>query len=387
MVGGGGGGGKDVPFYKTLTAIVAFTSTNIGLNIFNSWALRRHHWPDFEFPIFYTMWHMLVTSMAALLLLATVNPAPTGMPTRAQFWAYRHGLLAIAACTTCNTGLNNMSLTMVSLYINQVIKACAPLPTAFFSYLLAGKTFSRPVITSVAAIVLGSILANAHAMTQKGGSENSLFGVLICATSLLANALKPVLAMKTMDSSNSDLPKLAPTVVLFYDAGLSFFFMLTYWLLSSERDASLHYLEDPHTTFVGVGIVLVGASMAFGFNLAVYYFVLYTSALTSTVGANAIKILLITVSALSAGVSDFLSWFGISLVVAAMGMYAYLNFTEKKPPPKEPAPTKNVPPPAGISCVPPSGLAYAAHACRSTEHTPLVNDQTPTHSGNGGSRV
>jgi hypothetical protein len=49
-----------------------------------------------------------------------------------------------------------------------------------------------------------------------------------------------------------------------------------YWLLSSERDASLHYLEDPHTTFVGVGIVLVGASMAFGFNLAVYYFVLYT---------------------------------------------------------------------------------------------------------------
>lgn len=55
--------------------------------------------------------------------------------------------------------------------------------------------------------------------------------------------------------------------------------MLLYWLLSPEREASVTYLEDPHTTLIGFVIIVCGASMAFGFNLAVYYFVMYTSAL------------------------------------------------------------------------------------------------------------
>ena len=327
MVGGGGGAKENVPLHRTIIAVTAFTSANIGLNIFNSWALHKGHWPDFEFPIFYTMWHMVVTALAALMLLAFVNPAPTGLPSFAQFKEYSTGIVSIALCTTMNTGLNNLSLTMVSLFINQVIKACAPLPTMLFSHLLANKTYTRNVILTVGAIVTGSILANTHSMISgNSNGDNSLLGVLICASSLLANALKPVLQMKMM--AGDDKPKLAPTVILFYDASCSFFFMLTYWILSPEREASVRYLADPHTTFVGIGIVLVGAFMAFCFNLSVYYFVLYTSALTSAIGANGIKIFLITVSAIAAGVHDFLSWFGILTVVAAMGVYAYLNFME-----------------------------------------------------------
>ena len=327
MVGGGGGAKEHVPLHRTIIAVTAFTSANIGLNIFNSWALHKGHWPDFEFPVFYTMWHMVVTALAALMLLAFVNPAPTGLPSFAQFKEYSTGIVAIALCTTLNTGLNNLSLTMVSLFINQVIKACAPLPTMLFSHLLANKTYTRNVILTVGAIVTGSILANTHSMISgNSNGENSFLGVFICASSLLANALKPVLQMKMM--AGDDKPKLAPTVILFYDASCSFFFMLTYWILSPEREASVRYLADPHTTFVGIGIVLVGAFMAFCFNLSVYYFVLYTSALTSAIGANGIKIFLITVSAIAAGVHDFLSWFGILTVVAAMGVYAYLNFME-----------------------------------------------------------
>ena len=75
MVGGGGGAKENVPLHRTIIAVTAFTSANISLNIFNSWALHKGHWPDFEFPIFYTMWHMVVTALAALMLLAFVNRA------------------------------------------------------------------------------------------------------------------------------------------------------------------------------------------------------------------------------------------------------------------------------------------------------------------------
>ena len=67
--------------WRTAVATFSFIFMNILLNIFNSWALRRSSWPDFEFPVFYTMSHMIVTALAALLLLAYVTPAATGMPT------------------------------------------------------------------------------------------------------------------------------------------------------------------------------------------------------------------------------------------------------------------------------------------------------------------
>ena len=54
----------------------------------------------------------------------------------------------------------------------------------------------------------------------------------------------------------------------------------------------------------------------------------YTSALTTAIAANGIKIFLISSSALAAGVSDPLSWFGILLVIVAVVIYAYLGYQE-----------------------------------------------------------
>jgi hypothetical protein len=114
------------PLWVQLLAFVAASSGNVGLNLFNSWSLRAYDgvdpsWkqPSFHFPVFYTMFHMLFSSLASLLLLATCFRPPTGMPTPRQYWEYKHLLLPIALCTFVNNGLNNMSLTMVSLFVNQ----------------------------------------------------------------------------------------------------------------------------------------------------------------------------------------------------------------------------------------------------------------------------
>ena len=52
--------------------------------------------------------------------------------------------------------------------------------------------------------------------------------------------------------------------------------------------------------------------------------------MTSTIGSNAVKIFLIIVSALQAGVKDATSWSGIVLTVASIVAYGYFSFKEKE---------------------------------------------------------
>lgn len=149
------------------------------------------------------MSHMLTSALAALLLLNVGPPPATGLPSWSQFWLYRFSLGPIAVCTSLNIGLNNASLTMVSLFVNQVIKACAPLPSMIFSYLFANKRYSYAIIASVLSICAGSVLADFNNLLH--GVDSKLLGVVLCLISLLANALKPVIAMLIMDGSQTDV--------------------------------------------------------------------------------------------------------------------------------------------------------------------------------------
>lgn len=324
-------------------AFVCFASLNVALNYFNAWALRKSmpdgtpSFPGFDFPFFYTMWHMMLGSLAALLLLATVTPPKVGgMPSFRQLYEYADALVPIAVCSVLSIGLNNFALTLVSLFINQVIKACGPLTTCGFEYLIAKTRYSAGVIVSVLLIVAGGIMACTHQiLTSKGKEEEQLVaGILLCVIALLAASLKPVIAMLVMgDHSKSTLikprPKLSPQQALFYDCSLAFVMMLIVWLCLPERAQSVAYLGSDKAG-VGVLVVALGASMGFLFNLSVYYFVLTTSALTSQVGANAVKIGIITGSAASMGITDPVSITGIVLEDLAIVAYVYFNYTERE---------------------------------------------------------
>lgn len=352
--------GETKPVALQAIAFVAFASGNMGLNLFNSWALRNHEgvapsWdqPSFDFPVFYTMWHMLVSAFAAMLLMCTVARPATGLPNFTQFWEYKIGLISISACTFLNNGLNNMSLTMVSLFTNQVIKATLPFWLMIFSFVLAKKTYGPMIIGSVLALVVGSVLSNASSFGSSSGQSTSLVGVIICVISLMASAVKPVVAMMVM-AGTPDRPKLAPNLVLFYDTGISFFFMLTYWLCSNEREGSYKYVTGSSLqSTLTLTIILCGSSMAFIFNIANYYFVMLTSALTSGIAANSIKIVLIIIAAIQASIADPLSWTGIAIVILAILGYAYLSIIAKAPP------------------KPPADVEKATPILTKTEETPL----------------
>ena len=114
--------------------------------------------PNFNFPVFYTMWHMVASVLGASVIMK-LRPPDTGFPTFKLFWEYKWQLIPIAICTATNIGCNNVSLSLVSLFLNQVIKATGPLPTMLFSVMLEGKRYGWGMILSCGAIVAGTILA------------------------------------------------------------------------------------------------------------------------------------------------------------------------------------------------------------------------------------
>ena len=62
-----------------------------------------------------------------------------------------------------------------------------------------------------------------------------------------------------------------------------------------------------------------------------YYYILYTSALTSTIGSNAVKVFLIVMSAITSGVEPHpMTIIGICLVVFSIVGYAWLSNYFKK---------------------------------------------------------
>ncbi len=368
-VGEGGASTDEKPLHLQVLALVVFATFNIGLNEFNQWALKKDQWPGFHFPFFYTMFHMLVSALAAYLLQWLVVKPALGPPTFRQLWAYKLGIVPMGICSFLTNGLNNASLTLVSLFLNQAIKACMPMPTMLFSFVCAGKRYSLLKVLVVLAICTGSVMAVWYKVGSGGSTQ--VTGVIICVCGALACALRPVLAMLLMDGLGGGLPKLEPTVVMAYDTSIAFTCMLITWLCMEERAESITYLSDPATTGVGILIVVAGSAMAFVFNLSNFYFIKLTSALTTAIGGSGIKILLIIISAIQAGVNDPVSWSGVAIVVLSLIWYTYLSVSgsgpaDKAQPPPQPsaAPTTGAP---GTGAPDPE-----RGAPRSTERTPLV---------------
>ena len=104
-----------------VATISVWSASNIGLNYFNKWALQQvtDTNPDvigFALPYFYTMFHMLCSSITALIMMISCDrPEPGGLPNLTQLWTYKFLLVPLAACTVVSMGLNSASLVTSSV--------------------------------------------------------------------------------------------------------------------------------------------------------------------------------------------------------------------------------------------------------------------------------
>lgn len=319
MVGMGGGGGGGTPLQIGL-AFLFYSSLNLFLNFFNKWALSRDGL-GFTFPVFYSMFHMLMSVIGSWVLLKIKTPE-TGMPSWEQFQMYKWEALALSICSAVNIACNNASLMLIGLFVNQVVKALAPLISMCCSFLILKRRYDKTIIATVIIIAISA----GFSVPFKDPSFEYV-GLALVVVATLASATKPVVGELIM--TGSEKPKLPPASLVFYDSGFAFFIMVTLWLsISSERTGSIAYMSEKPST--GVAVILAGSFSAFGYNMSVFYFTLVASALTVMVATNLLKVALIASTAILEGVHDIMNWCGISVFFVFCILYAYLSYAGKK---------------------------------------------------------
>jgi len=306
--------------WQVVLAFAIYGTLNLFLNFFNKWAMAPSG-AGFGLPVFYSTWHMLMSIIGSLVLML-VNKPESGMVSFAQLKMYKWETLTLACCTTVNISCNNASLMLIGLFVNQIIKALSPMLVMGMSYFVLERRYGPKLIVSVIFIAIGAMMA----VPFKDPTVTAL-GVVLVAVATVASSLKPVVGELLMTASTK--PKLAPAALVFYDSFFSFVFMLTYWLsVPAEREGSIIYMREKPA--MGWGIILVGSTAAFAYNMSIYNFTKLASAVAVMVTTNLLKVLLITAAAVVEGIRDPINWIGISIFFAAVIAYAYLTYQAKQ---------------------------------------------------------
>ena len=127
--------------------------------------------------------------------------------------------LTLSLCSTVNITCNNASLMIIGLFVNQVIKALAPLLSMIFSHLILKKTYTKQMIAAVIVIAIGAGMA-----VPFGDASVTVLGVVLVTVATVASSTKPVVGELLINFTEK--PRLAPAALVFYDSCLSFVFML-----------------------------------------------------------------------------------------------------------------------------------------------------------------
>jgi len=316
-------GGFGLPF--AVLVVASWASINLALNFFNSYALRPEEKGGlgFSFPFVYSGCHQ-IASFIGVNVIFKVKPKLNTL-SRAQWKAKWPALLGLSVMMVANIGCNNASLVYVGLSINQIIKSITPLPTMILSYFTENKRYSWTLVGIVLLQVTGAIVAVPwHEQTQAG-----TIGIVLCFVSMLAAATKPVVAgalMKDMRESG-----LTPLVLVWYDSIFSIgWFFLIALCLPNERVGAVEYMSK--NAALGWGLILIGSSMAFVYNIVVFYLTKVTSALTNVVLANVKQVILIVVAAIFVDhISRWWNVMGIVIFFLASFAYSYYTFANKAP--------------------------------------------------------
>jgi len=108
------------------------------------------------------------------------------------------GILIFAVAFAVNIGLNNFSLSLLTVSLNLIIRSCLPLVTLLVQLLcgMAGKIRSIEIMLMSAGVVCAGLATVAKGEGSHGGADSKhlFLGVAMCSLSDVAAALNLVLA-------------------------------------------------------------------------------------------------------------------------------------------------------------------------------------------------
>jgi len=274
---------------EMIGTFIAWLVLNLGLNYYNKWVVSE---TNFRFPFLLTTTNKVVGLCVAVTIMYCKKGMPKPQELLEQFM--RPLVHAQGIATALNIGLNNWSLMMITLTLNQVLKATVPLPTAALSLIFEGKTFSWQLYGSMAVLVTGCVLAAAGSM-----GDEEVAGIIICIGSILATAAWTVFSAMLMQSGSKPLDAVSllfvsgPTTIATL---LVFFFSLEYGRLTGFTPDDDHPLPETQMMFL---YLFIAAAMASAYDIVHNHFVKITSSMNMAIMGNSKLALLILLSMLT----------------------------------------------------------------------------------------
>ncbi|KAF0707322.1 hypothetical protein AaE_013663, partial [Aphanomyces astaci] len=205
-----------------------------------------------------------------------------------------------------NIILGNWSLGLVSVSLNQIMRALVPGTTAVLSTVVLHTTYTMSQILALAPIALGVYVACSRDIAS------TPVGIAITALAILFASLKSVLSSKFLTGHVT----VTPVQLILHQAPLSAVWCAVVMILGGEWDV----LQSTPWDVVrpAVGLYVVTGAFSFALNVTSFAANRCTSAVTLAVCANVKQVAVVALSVVIHGddvVSGQMLW-GCALVVA-----------------------------------------------------------------------
>jgi solute carrier family 35, member E4 len=296
-----------------VSLIATYLVLNMSINLLNKFIISR---TGFAFPFAISIAHMVFTIVALLPVMLTVEYRASHVETlRTNIF----GLLVIGVSFSVNIALNNKSLTLISLSLNQMIRSCIPLVTATCSVFI-----ERSIPTGREIIALGAITLGLCAVLAEDVHANST-GVTFCIVSTVANGLM-------MSMSGAVLhEKMDVWSLSFYQAPIVIVTLLPVFVYSEKARVTEYMVMQPNSYYV-LSLVILTCVVALAYNVVHAYAISVTSATTTTVIGQGKILLLLILSAVLLKERDFLdgkACVGGAIAVGGIAVYSLQKHRSK----------------------------------------------------------
>jgi solute carrier family 35, member E4 len=294
---------SDVSLPARAAVVLVYLILNMSINLLNKFLISR---TGFSFPILLTLAHMTFTLLALFPLMLTSEYRALHMPTLSN---NKKGLAIVAGCFSANLAFNNYSLTLISLSLNQMIRACIPVVTVVCAVFIENYFPTRRELASLVAITVGICVVLAEDVSA------NVRGVCACVISTVANGI-----MMSM-SGHLLQEKLDVWRLSFYQAPIVILTLMPaylYWESSGVAD----FFGESARAKSCVAIVVLTCVIALAYN-AIHGLVIKVTSATTTTVVGQIKIVLLLV--LSAALLDEADFRNLRTFIG--GAVAILGFT------------------------------------------------------------
>lgn len=307
-------------------AFSAYLGLNSFLNLLNRWALGLY---GLKFPLLMTSAHMIFGSLAlSPMMLLNESYASRHANVLRNDWK---GLLTIAVMNGVQIALNNASLTVMELSMNQVIRACIPVVVALLAVCIEGKVPSKSEMVCLIIISMGVMLA----VWEE--SRNAVLGIVLTCISSLMQSVQMSVSGKIMSGKSGKLDSFQMT---FYTGPAAFVSLAPFAFATEYNIMATSLSERPGVT---IGFLLGSCCVAVVYNVVLFQAVRTLSSVGTAILGNVKIVMLLFLSSLLLGELGGWSanqYLGCLLTFGAAGCYSYIKATASKPPAPVVAPAR-----------------------------------------------